>query len=248
MKKYVIDLQIFSKKLCKLLIDKGMIYKKKNPIPDPIQLYNALNPNDKISRKDIEKFGRSNYSIKVRSQDDWIKGKHYPKNISDVLNLCNALECDLDYLFTEDMICHTHDEQFISDYTGLSKESIKLLHKLTTYDKGKPRLFILDYFIRNVKFSLYLTDKIKDYFDKRDRYKRWEKKFLQEEEEQRNLDIFELLEYPQTISRSKLKEYENVKDAAHFQVQKDFDDILEIFIKYLDKYNIQIPDTNQDME
>lgn len=161
--------------------------------------------------------------------------------------MCKTLQCSSDYLLGLDE-CSNKTYQFIHDETGLSEKAIKQLHKFTTYDKGKPRLFILDYFIRNVKFSLYLTDKIKDYFDKRDRYKRWEKKFLQEEEEQRNLDIFELLEYPQTISRSKLKEYENVKDAAHFQVQKDFDDILEIFIKYLDKYNIQIPDTNQDME
>lgn len=124
MKKYVIDLQLFSQKLCAIMIKKGMVYGDNKP--DPIALYNALYPSDKIEIKNIIGFNRSDYMQKVRKQYNWINGKGYPKNITDVLELCNALECDLDYLFT-DMPCATHDTQFVQDKTGLSEGAIERL-------------------------------------------------------------------------------------------------------------------------
>ena len=86
---------------------------------------------------------------------------------------------------------------------------------------------------------------INDYFGKYDQYKNKEQIFLQEDKEQKKLEFKELLEYVPTVSRSKLGEYRNVRDAAHFNIQKEFDTILENLMKYLyKKYNKKAPDTN----
>jgi len=97
--KYVSDLQLFSQKLCDLMKKRGMTYK--NNQPDPILLYNAFYPHDQLQIIDQNGngFGRSEYSEKTRKFDNWIKGKSYPKTITDMLQLCNALDCDLDYFF-----------------------------------------------------------------------------------------------------------------------------------------------------
>lgn len=124
MDKYVIDLHEFSKKLCSLMVKKGMVYNGNKP--DPIALYNAMHKNDQIIIKNMIGFRRSDYTQKIRPQINWINGENYPKRISDILELCNALDCDLDYLFT-DMQCQTHDVQFIHDYTGLSEDAINKL-------------------------------------------------------------------------------------------------------------------------
>lgn len=105
---------------------RGMTYK--NNQPDPILLYNAFYPHDQLQIIDQNGngFGRSEYTEKTRKFDNWIKGKSYPKTITDMLQLCNALNCDLDYFFT-DMNCTTHDLQFIQDKTGLSENAISNL-------------------------------------------------------------------------------------------------------------------------
>lgn len=126
MNKYVIDLHLFSQKVCMALIDKKMV--DKNGKPDPIKLHNILYPNDLITENDIEKCGRSNFTEKTRKERNWINGVNYPKTMNDVLLLCNALDCDLDYFFT-DMPCKTHDMQFIHDETGLSTEAVERLIK-----------------------------------------------------------------------------------------------------------------------
>lgn len=135
--KYVSDLQIFSQKLCDLMKKRGMTYK--NNQPDPILLYNAFYPHDQLQIIDQNGngFGRSEYTEKTRKFDNWIKGKSYPKTITDMLQLCNALNCDLDYFFT-DMNCTTHDLQFIQDKTGLSENAISNLISINTYNKYFP--------------------------------------------------------------------------------------------------------------
>lgn len=125
--KYEDDLHFFSLKLSKLLVNKGMIDKKGNP--DKIALYNALYEHDKIT-DELCKKDRQAVTDKTRIVDNWIKGKNYPKRISDVLALCNALDCDLDYFFT-DMNAPTHNLEFISQEVGLSVQAI---NKLIDYD------------------------------------------------------------------------------------------------------------------
>lgn len=152
MNKYVIDLQLFSNKLCDVLINKKMI--DKNGKPDPIKLYNLLHPNDLITDNDIEKFGRSTFIEKTRKERNWINGANYPKTMGDVLTLCNALKCDLDYFFT-DMPYTTHDIQFIHNETGLSEDAINTLktinfranRQLGTF--ASKRLSILNYILKD---------------------------------------------------------------------------------------------------
>lgn len=104
-------------------VEKGLIDKKGKP--DPIALYNLLHPTDAIT-PELLKSDRQAATDKPRNIRNWINGKNYPKNIADVLSLCNALGCELDYLFT-DMQCKTHDKQFIQDSIGLSEANIEYL-------------------------------------------------------------------------------------------------------------------------
>ena len=50
-----------------------------------------------------------------------------PKDITDISRLCNALHCDMGYLFGEHE-CSTKDLQGVADYTGLSENAISILH------------------------------------------------------------------------------------------------------------------------
>lgn len=121
--KYEIDLHLFSKKLCSIMKRKKLTDKKGNPCP--IALYNLLYPDDIITEDKLKK-DRQEATDKTRNIRNWINGKNYPKNISTILSLCNALEIDLDYLFT-DMECQTHNTQFIRNETGLSESNIERL-------------------------------------------------------------------------------------------------------------------------
>lgn len=127
--KYEINTHLFAQKLSALLINKGMINKKGEP--EKIALYNLLYPTDAITDEDC-KISRQAVTDKTRNISNWLKGNNYPKRISDVLTLCNALDCDLDYFFT-DMPAPTHDLEFISHETGLSAQAA---NRLISYDTG----------------------------------------------------------------------------------------------------------------
>lgn len=105
------------------MIKKGMVDKKGNP--DKIQLYNLLYPNDQITAN-FCKLDRQGVTDKTRNISNWLNGKNYPKDIKKILDICNALECDLDYFFT-DMKSSTHDLAFIEKETGLTQSSIQTL-------------------------------------------------------------------------------------------------------------------------
>lgn len=59
----------------------------------------------------------------------WEKAIVYP-DVNDLYNLCNAFNCDPGYLLGEYDDATTYDAQFIHDYTGLSDNSIAVLHIL----------------------------------------------------------------------------------------------------------------------
>ncbi len=134
MAKYEIELHSFKKKLNQIMIKKGLVNKRGNA--DPIKLYNLLNPNDQIT-EDMLKRERLNCMDKVRKLSNWIRGCNYPKTIVDILSLCNALDCDLDYFFT-DMEAPTHDLQFISDEMGLP---VPVIERLINYDEDIKHIF-----------------------------------------------------------------------------------------------------------
>lgn len=144
--KYEIDTHLFSNKLSSLLIKKGMINKRDEP--DKIALYNLLYPTDAITDEDC-KINRQAVTDKTRNISNWLKGNNYPKRISDVLALCNALDCDLDYFFTN-MPAPTHDLEFISHETGLSSQAA---NRLIGYDKDIKDL------LNNLIYFKYLDEK-----------------------------------------------------------------------------------------
>lgn len=129
--KYEIDSHLFSQKLSSLLIRKEMIDKKGKP--DKIALYNLLYPTDIITEENC-KTARQSVTDKTRNISNWLKGNNYPKTISDVLALCNALDCDLDYFFTN-MPAPTHDLEFISKETNLSCDAILYIQSATEYEQ-----------------------------------------------------------------------------------------------------------------
>ena len=139
------------------------------------------------------------------------------------------------------------DIQAISAKTGLSEKSIEQLSNFTTYSQGKVRLAIIDYLLRNVKFSFALTDNINDYYSKYDFYKNGKETYFRESEELHKLskgDLVKELElessgaYTQTLGRRELAEREEAKEAAHFRIIKAFDNLLENLVTYFyDKNN-----------
>ena len=142
--KYEISTHLFSKKLTSLLIKKGMVDKKGNP--NKISLYNLLYPDDKITDEDC-RIDRQAVTDKTRNISNWLKGNNYPKRISDVLHLCNALNCDLDYFFT-DMPAPTHDLEYISKETNLSCDAVLYIQNATEYER-----LILDTILKKKYFA-----------------------------------------------------------------------------------------------
>lgn len=156
--------------------------------------------------------------------------------------MCHALKCSSDYLLGLDE-CTDKSIQFIHEYIGLSEIAINRFHEFTSYHQGEIRLAVIDSFICDVRFSHGLTDDINRYFEDYCLYETKKKVYIQEDNAARQLDLYDYLIQPQSISKHKLKEYENSKDAKHFNIQKKFDDILENYMKRLyDIYNEEAPD------
>ena len=198
---------------------------------------------DEMSEKIENNYG---YKISRQALSDIEKGKNTKAFTVDLVDIfCEMFDCDAGYLLYEYNDCKTYNNQFIHTQIGLSDMVLKRLHEFTTYHQGKIRIAVIDFFLQDIRFTYRLTDMINDYFGKYDRYETKKKIFFQEDEEQRKLEFDEFLMYTPTISRQKLKEYEDVKDATHFNVQKEFDNILEDLMKYLhNKYSDKASNTN----
>lgn len=158
---------------------------------------------------------------------------------------CDYFGCSADYLFGYISLT-THEETNIEKETGLSRSAIKQLQHFTTYKQGKIRLAIIDYFLRDSDFSIFLTDSINTYYSKYDYYEAGRERYFKESEQLNNLagdDLIKIIElhesgeFVQTISQHELTERENSRDAAQFKVIKLFDDILEALVKYFYKKN-----------
>lgn len=149
--KYVIDEHLFSQKLSSLLLKKGLIDKKGKP--DKIALYNLLYPTNPITNEDC-KLDRQAVTDKTRSISNWLAGHCYPKRISDVLELCNALNCDLDYFFT-DMPAPTHDIEFIANNTNLSCDAILYLQNSTEYEQLILDTILKKEYFWDICYSIY---------------------------------------------------------------------------------------------
>lgn len=177
--------------------DKELVDKKENP--DPIKLYNLLYPDDKITQ-DMIKLDRQKVTDKTRNIRNWIQGNNYPKSIRDILLLCNALECDLDYFFT-DMECETHDMQFIHDKTGLSEDAINFLIEENANKDTIGKMILPEFFINYDESEKPYIDLINYLLCKKN-------------------DTVKLLDYLyQYIFRSNFKYYIDDNDCLHTSVR-----------------------------
>lgn len=157
---YEIDLHFFAQKLSSLMKERGMVDKKGNP--DSKELYKAMYPNN------IETDSKNGQSLtdKARAQDNWIKGKNFPQDITKLLELCNALNCNLDYFFTP-MQEATHDMHYICEETGLTTQSVETLKKLHDREQyyTDHDMKILNYILSNTgEFSNFINN-IGNYID-----------------------------------------------------------------------------------
>ena len=65
--------------------------------------------------------------IPLETIRSWEQGRKTPQ-LPQLLKLCEIYNCDLDYLVGR-IDCRTHEIQDIHAYTGLSEDSIEMLHK-----------------------------------------------------------------------------------------------------------------------
>ncbi len=202
----------------------------------------------KLSRSELyDKVFKEGHAGSDNSKDKTVLNWESNKtelNYDTLITMCFALKCSSDYLLGLDE-CTDKSTQFIHEYIGLSETAIKRFHEFTTYHKGEIRLAVLDSFICDVRFSHGLTDDINSYFENYYLYETKKKIYIQEDNAARQLDLYDYLIRPQSISRRKLKEYEDLKDVKHFNIQKKFDNILEDYMKQLyEKFSKKTPDTN----
>lgn len=100
------DLLVFSKSFKKRRKEMG--WKRQDQIADELE--------------------KNEYTIR-----NWEQGRNIPE-IKDLLNICDKLNCSLDYLFGR-IECTTHNIQFISDETHLTEQSIKHLANNKSYSE-----------------------------------------------------------------------------------------------------------------
>lgn len=81
----------------------------------------------------------------VESVRNWEQGWILPE-VGTLFRICDLLDCDLDYLIGR-LEQKTHDETFIHNYTGLSEDAIKTLHK---YNNAKDRTSSWPSYLSNI--------------------------------------------------------------------------------------------------
>ena len=119
--------------------------RKKKGYQTQSQFAKAYNDSFPTKRKD-EANGNNDCSgilgtIKNYENPNYIKSM---PSIDKVLNMCELLGCDIDYL-TGRLDYQTHNVKFISEYTGLTEEAIELLHYFNnSYDVNKRTISFLN--------------------------------------------------------------------------------------------------------
>lgn len=149
--KYDINSRKFGQKLTAICLEQGLVDKKGKP--DKIALYNLLFPNTPITDAE-HKQDSKRVNDQTRMIDDWLRGKRYPKKIDIVLDLCNALNCDLDYFFT-DMPEPTHDLKFIADSTELSYQAVQALQNSSEHEQLILDTMLKKGYFRDICFAIY---------------------------------------------------------------------------------------------
>lgn len=235
------DKILFSERLTKLRKARG--YKTQSALATE---YNIRFPSTRKGKKD------ENTSGILGTIKNYENANHSGSpNLEIVLNLCEILECDLDYLIGK-IECKEHDTQFIHDQTGLSENTIQHLISLNSSDEGFICIPIIDYLIGNTDFSTFLMKKINDYYCKYEMLREADSIYAKENKEirkkignipvilQNNVSPSEL---QHSVTRQDLMQYIDIAESKRFQIQKEFDNILIELVKY--HYNINHPVENK---
>ena len=90
----------------------------------------------------------------IKTIQNWEQGVALPEMI-DLLNICNMLNCDMDYLFGR-INSTTHDLKYISDETGVSEDGIR---HIQSFWIKKPGNWCID-----SSYKVETPKDIKDYF------------------------------------------------------------------------------------
>lgn len=149
---------------------------------------------------------------------------------------CDFFKCSADYLFGH-IDFPTHTSTDISNETGLSENAIKMLHNFTTYPQGKIRLAVIDFLLRDVRFSLSLTDMINGYYEEYYYYTSYKAKYDQEEEKERKMKQEEFFAYISDTNRAELGKRRKAMDAALFGIQNEFNRLLDDLMKRIYQKN-----------
>lgn len=205
-------------------------------------LANEYNKRFPSNRKNQKEENRDNTSGILGTIKHYENANHKGSpNLEIVVNLCELLDCDIDYL-TGKIDCKKHDIQFIQDTTGLSENTIGNLMHLTTFENGQERLAVIDYLLNDNDFTHFLTDKILQYYEKYTDYQTGLTKYNKNEK----LNPIELKkkmdseEYKPTITRSKLNEYKNSIDATQFLIQNSMREISTSLVEYFYNKNYKM--------
>lgn len=121
---------------------------------------------DLIFENSIENGSAGSNSSKEKTVYNW-ESEKTELNYSTILSVCKILKCSSDYLLGLDE-CTTKTQQFISEETGLSENSIDTLKRINNYwdDKEKNTLnYILENSDRMLDFLKWLSIYTKNDFD-----------------------------------------------------------------------------------
>lgn len=143
---YVIDNHIFAKKLEQRLRELGFVLP--NGKIDKIRFYNAMYPETPITDETRRQDGSQHIVDLLRPISKWLKAECYPKTIDILLIICNVLQCDPTYFFTDELQAPTQSLQNASKALGVSYQALERLQRYSTDTRA-----LLQYLIASDDFD-----------------------------------------------------------------------------------------------
>lgn len=179
------------------------------------------------------------FGISIETVKNWEQGRNVPE-LDTIYKLCDFFNCDMDYLF-DNISCKTHDTQFIQDTLGLSYNTIKHIISLNEDNDSFICIPIIDHLLGKTEFTHFLMKQINEYYHKYEIFREADYTYNEESNEIQKkygnnvIAIKEATdsgEINRSVSRHDLAKYQDIAEAKHFKIQKEFDNILIDLVKY----------------
>lgn len=169
-------------------------------------------------------------------------------SIERLCNICKLLECSPSYLLCEYEECKTYDDQYIHETTGLSDYSIQQLKHYNSdqFPAGKQIIALLNWFLQDPRFTHQLTNSLAKYCNKMLDYQKGRKTYRSERFISSKLTKGSIASeiamqesgvLKSTISDQELATLCDLKDIAHLQVQRSFDNVVDCLVFHHCKKN-----------